>query len=80
MVTGCCPLREPGVAGAGHGQGKGARQPTTLVHHGGELEAEALAERSRCLQVDIVAVEGGLDDVALMGSCFGVGGPWRRVR
>ena len=39
-----------------------------VVDHGGELEAEGFAEGGGGLHEDIVAVEGGGDDFALVGS------------
>lgn len=38
---------------------------TSAVDHGRELETQALAKRGGCLDKDIVAIEGGEDDLAL---------------
>lgn len=42
---------------------------TPLVDDSGQLEAQALAKGRGGLHIDVVAFEGGLDDLTLVGSC-----------
>jgi hypothetical protein len=43
-----------------------SKKHTSPVDHGGQLETQALAKRGGCLYKDILAIEGGGDDLALV--------------